>query len=93
MEDIELLAVPNQTFKFKTYDVTIQMRKSGYYFTLKEGSDTLVNALFIKPNINLFAYNNKNNEGFYFEVLNNDNIDYTKFNLTQFLYYTVVAID
>lgn len=87
MEDIELLAVPNQTFKFKTYEITIQLRGNGYYFTLKEGDNLLVNALFVKPNTNLFTYNNKKGEVFAFDTLNNEDLDYTKFNKTQTLYY------
>ena len=86
-EDIPLLPIPNQTFKFKDYDITIQLRGNGYYFTLKQGNNILVNALFIKPNNNLFIYNNKNGDVFAFYTLNNENLDYAKFNTTQSFYY------
>ena len=92
MIQIELQKTPNQNLKLRIneelYDITIKTTQYSTHISISRDDVILVSSQILIPNSKIIRYDYLVTDGnFVFETQSNNLPDYTKFNVSQFLYY------
>ena len=87
MIELDLIKSPNQSFKFKDFDITIRLTKNDTYIQIVKNGVLILPFIKIIPFKNLLQFGEYDFD-FTFEATNkNEKIDYKKFGITQRFYY------
>jgi|LSQX01.2.fsa_nt_gb hypothetical protein len=87
MIELDLIQSPNQSFKFKDFDITIRLTKNDTYIQIVKNGDLILPFIRIIPFKDLLQFGEYDFD-FVFEATNkNEKIDYKKFGITQRFYY------